>query len=559
MWQSVEPTLTVIPPTSPIRGIKGYSYKYDELNRLKKADFRENTQGTWAGTSKYNEEIESYDFNGNIKKLIRHGYLAPNNVAGEIDKLTYSYNGNKLVAVDDVVAGDNTGDFFDNGNYYTQSHTDEYLYDANGNLIKDVNKGIINISYNYLNQPTQLDKQTDTRLEYQYDAAGNKLRQTEIYKGVIQKTTDFVGNFVYVNGKPAWNTYDEGRVVYNTNGTFIMEASIKDHLGNIRIAFAPEGSLLKVRQVNSYYAFGMNIKELSKNGSNRVHPNEYLYNGKMMQDEQGLNWLDYGARFYDPVLGRWHAVDPLAEQRNWLSPYQYAQNSPIIRIDPNGMLDDGYTIDEDGYIERVDDTGGEDYDVLYKKSEYEAAKQSGEVNDFGNPEPDNNIIVNDMDLLPSLSQLTGFKNFYGHPESIAETGSVSNAFSVFKFASENSNAEWQIDGYKVGNNFRYVIATAHSGDDAVTTYGTMYGYNLKDQFFSMHSHPNTNEAASNGDQSVYSLKYWELNGGKVGPTYPANHYVYNVWQKTLYKYDAWKKDGLKRFINSSKDFYKSGL
>lgn len=48
----------------------------------------------------------------------------------------------------------------------------------------NVNKGIINISYNYQNLPVQIDKQVDTRLEYQYDATGNKLRQTEIYKGL---------------------------------------------------------------------------------------------------------------------------------------------------------------------------------------------------------------------------------------------------------------------------------------------------------------------------------------------------------------------------------------
>lgn len=67
-----------------------------------------------------------------------------------------------------------------------------------------------------------------------------------------------------------------------------------------------------IRQVDSYYAFGNTIRDLS-HSKDDIHPNEYLYNSKMHQDELGLNWLEYGARFYDPVIGRFPSIDPKAD------------------------------------------------------------------------------------------------------------------------------------------------------------------------------------------------------------------------------------------------------
>ena len=113
---------------------------------------------------------------------------------------------------------------------------------------------------------------------------------------------------------------------------------LKDHLGSNIVVYSAVDSVLSVRQVNNFYPTGQSIKELSSdwNVDTKEPKNEFLFNGKLFEDEISLNWYDYGARFYDPQIGRWHSVDNLAEKNRRWSPYVYAKDNPIRFIDPDG-------------------------------------------------------------------------------------------------------------------------------------------------------------------------------------------------------------------------------
>mgnify|MGYP000882744236 CR=1 FL=1 len=116
------------------------------------------------------------------------------------------------------------------------------------------------------------------------------------------------------------------------SGTPTYHYYLKDHLGNNRMVVNQSGTVV---QQTDYYPFGMTF---NKGGSS---DNKYLYNGKELQEDAigngVMDWYDYGARMYDPALGRWHVMDKVAESYFRHSPYSNCFNNPIKYYDPNGM------------------------------------------------------------------------------------------------------------------------------------------------------------------------------------------------------------------------------
>lgn len=193
---------------------KGYTYTYDAMNRILNSTFKEKTSSWNAlASSRFAETGFTYDLNGNIKTLTRND----KRVSGTMDILAYNYGSgttlsNKLLSVTD--GGDDFKGFVD-GN----TSGNDYTYDVNGNMTRDLNKGIgtsltdntNKITYNFLNLPETVTKGGNT-IRYIYDATGRKLAQA-VTMGAQTRQTDYAGEFVYENDALQFISHEEGRIV----------------------------------------------------------------------------------------------------------------------------------------------------------------------------------------------------------------------------------------------------------------------------------------------------------------------------------------------------------
>ena len=320
--------------------LKSYDYTYDALNRITQAT--DNT-GYFNLGSPTNPAI--YDKNGNILKLFRLGHVSTmpnladnamdNSDYGIMDQLGYAYHNseasNRLYKIRDDGAdlygfADSTADVQD------------YWYDGNGNMTADANKGITSILYNHLNLPTQVSFDSGGTINYVYDAAGTKLKKT-VSTGAV---TEYSGNHVYSGNLSStalqFFNHPEGYVnVENSNYRYVYQ--YKDHVGNVRLSYTDDPSnpgTPTIIEESNYYPFGLEHK--GYNGSINGRENNYqTYLGQEINKELGLDWLSFRHRNYMPEIGRFFGVDPVAGDYVNISPYQFAHNNPVWKIELEGL------------------------------------------------------------------------------------------------------------------------------------------------------------------------------------------------------------------------------
>ena len=265
---------------------------------------------------------------------------------GLIDDLEISYNGNQRTAVTDNAGSlsyDNASDFVDGAD-----ETEEYSYDANGALSKDLNRGIDMIEYDLLGNPKKISFSDDKSIEYVYSADGVKLRETHISPilnlgstsratATVSKKTfykkeviDYMGNLILKNGHPQSLQFDGGYVSFDSDTIPGIHYYIQDYMGNNRMVV--NGCTDSIEQVTHYYPYGGVIGDISTNDSFQRHK----FEGKELDRTFGLDNYDIQARNYFAMAPMWDRIDPLAESFYSYSPYSYCLGDPINKVDKDG-------------------------------------------------------------------------------------------------------------------------------------------------------------------------------------------------------------------------------
>ena len=335
-------------------GTRSYDFAYDGLGRLVSADYGEHGDHVVGYGTSY-----SYDNMGNLLSLSREGDMT-SSLKGIVDNLSMTYDGNMLASVSDSAPAPSvtgSADFRDG-----VSEVVEYTYDRNGNMTSDLNRKVSLISYNRQNRPARMRHAGGTET-FTYLPDGTKRGRTVLGKDRSLSRTEYRGNLVCADDSLKYILFDGGLIAMDRAEPEYL-FFLRDHLGSTRVVARSDG---KAVQVNHYYPYGMAFAGGGMSGNAGAHPVEggvsvaggsleiggetggmelarpgasqpYRFLGNELYTSNSLGLYDFSARMYDPALGRFLSVDPMAEGYRHLSPYAYCAGNPVVYVDKDGQV-----------------------------------------------------------------------------------------------------------------------------------------------------------------------------------------------------------------------------
>ena len=270
------------------------------------------------------------------------------------DALNIQYTGNhvKKVSSGSLVSG------YDFGSMSYPDLSDasiEYYYDNNGNLIKNLDKGVVATRHNFLNLPDTIQFQNGNQIINSYLADGRKVKA--VYKTystgiVVPQDAVYHGNAYYDVSTDEWDGHYMYRSWYgDTPRMFMVQTPegyvgadyvgidshrnyayyyyVHDHLGNVRITRNSQGYYAD--QSLEYYPSGVLFDR-----STEKERQPYMFGGKELVSMHGLNEYDFTGRWQYSIIPSFTSLDPLCEKYYSVSPYVYCLNNPLKYVDPDG-------------------------------------------------------------------------------------------------------------------------------------------------------------------------------------------------------------------------------
>lgn len=354
--------------------VNGYRFTYDAYDRLASAY---SVTGSDFSSGRYHVEYE-YDKHGNMVNLYRNGGRG-----GMIDEMNWFYEGNRVVEITDMVGEQGR---YDMKEYRDYNHNGlDYFYDSNGNMTADLDRDIVAIRYNLLNQPDTVQFRNGSAIVNYYTADGKRTGS----KYLTPLTTVVIPagqTFGSTSGTAAMSSHVTARrgsleyagadfesdtLIRIHNGDGYLDCSeqdfryfVRDYQGNIRTVYGSVLKNLKFIEIDKpprhlatvpfdwfdrgdmqyielqktvtyqrmqYYPFGLPYEA-------HYQPEEqpYKYGGKEFIELHGYDSYDFDARMYYPALCRFMTMDPLCEKYYSISPYAYCNNNPVKYIDSDG-------------------------------------------------------------------------------------------------------------------------------------------------------------------------------------------------------------------------------